>query len=160
MIHETIYALPYSVREFVLDSLVKYTACTWKEFSELMKEKKGSEIAVGAFMAKENRIYLHPLATRACLVHEMGHAIDWYLGDRKSECLSDRHFNLQKEFAELKSKRHYVSPYGLKDVREYFAEGFRAFLGANDNMLTHTNRAELKFHAPILELYFSKLFRI
>jgi len=155
---------PPNVQEYIKDSSVKFSISPETKFYEIAQEKLGREGIFdvrGFFVPDENKIYLKENATASTIAHEVGHSIDWYLGDRQVRFLSQCHSGIFLNFKKAKEAKLCVTPYSLKSVTEYFAEGFSSFLGLNENkMICQADRQCLKITAPFLENYFSRLFRM
>lgn len=80
----------------------------------------------GLFVVEERTVYLRSLGAMT-VVHELGHALDLALGGDVYHSCADR--AIRAAYANAKA---FVTPYACSGIDEWFAEGFRACLGAND----------------------------
>lgn len=107
----------------------------------------------GLFVVEERTLYLRSLSTMT-VVHEYGHAIDCALGNGVYH--SGINASLRTEFADATS---FVTPYAATGLDEYFAEGFRAYCGANDpaSAWPKATCQRLRTCAPALAALFDQL---
>ena len=179
ILHETALSmLPCSVRNIVKETDVKFEILNkdeWRSFitasifdnQEVNKNSYGElydlitpDSVTAAFAYHQNIIKL-PVTLQHItdVVHEVGHAIDWHLGDKYRYTSSEMFY---AEFQRAKYRNTFVSKYASANVNEFFAEGFVAFLNITDNYRKPKlfNRKILKEYAPELEKFFSKLFKM
>ena len=80
----------------------------------------------GLFVLAEATVYLR-VVSRMTTAHELGHAIDFALGD--NGYMSNYHPGVRRAFARA---TRWLTPYAATRIDEYVAESFRAFLECND----------------------------
>ncbi len=100
----------------------------------------------GLFVVEERTVYLRTVSS-ITVVHELGHALDCVLG--AGEYRSSVDPVIRRAF---ESATRFVTPYAASSLDEFFAESWRAYLGANDpNSLWPTvTRARLEACAPTM----------
>src|SRR5579883_1505698 len=81
----------------------------------------------GLFVLEERTIYLRSTSAMT-IAHEVGHAFDCALGNETYWSLSQP--TVRKAYI---NARTFVTPYAATALDEYFAEGFRAWFGCNDD---------------------------
>jgi hypothetical protein len=109
-----------------------------------------ASIAAGFFVLEERTVYLRIISSLT-VVHELGHALDCVLGG--GPYLSSRDPTIHRAFA---GATQFVTPYAATSLSEFFAENWRAFLGANDPycLWPTVTRARLAACAPtVLALF-------
>lgn len=155
---------PSNIQEYIKDSNVKFFTFSERDFNKTVEEKLERENTSNIrafFIGTENKIYLKENASSSTIAHEVGHAIDWFLGDRQSRFLSELHSGILLDFRRAKQTKLFITEYSMKNVKEYFAEAFGAFLNLNDNkMICRADRNSLRIVSPFLENYFSRLFQM
>ncbi len=80
----------------------------------------------GLFVVEERAVYLRGTSSMI-VAHEFGHALDCALGGGVYRSGIDP--DIRKAFAEATT---FVTPYAATGIDEYFAEGMRAYVDAND----------------------------
>jgi hypothetical protein len=80
----------------------------------------------GLFVVEERRVYWRAVGAMT-VAHEFGHALDCALGGGTYRSSADP--RIHRAFA---NARAFVTPYAASGIDEYFAEGVRAHVGAND----------------------------
>lgn len=80
----------------------------------------------GLFVLEDRMVILRSTSAMT-LAHEFGHAIDCALGGRIYRSTIDP--DIRRAF---EAARGFVTPYAASGIDEYFAEGLRAYAGAND----------------------------
>lgn len=80
----------------------------------------------GLFVVEERTVYLRSRSPMT-VAHEFGHALDCALGGGVYRSTIDPAVR-----ALFKAAREFVTPYAATSVDEYFAEGLRAYVEAND----------------------------
>lgn len=158
--------LPNSIRKMVVDSDVRFLLHNAKDLSQMhyrsliytYKDYEYNEHIWGFYSSRKNIIHLRKDATFGVTVHEIGHALDWYLGNGYWRSCSSK--SILDEF----NKKEAINKTSNGHVIEFFAEGFRAFLNINDPIITNydalgfVSREKLKQCSPYLEDFFSKTF--
>lgn len=108
----------------------------------------------GLFVVEERTVYLKSRSAMT-VAHEFGHALDCALGDGVYHSSSD--VELRRLF---ENATEFVTPYAATAIDEYFAEGLRAFVEAND-VTSHwprATKARLLKVDPMLCEYVAHLF--
>jgi len=110
----------------------------------------------GLFVVEERTVYLRSRSAMT-VAHEFGHALDCALGDGVYRSGIDPH--IRRLFIDARS---FVTPYAATGIDEYFAEGLRAFVEANDpaSHWPRATRARLKAVDPGLYEYIELLFAV
>jgi len=110
----------------------------------------------GLFVVEERTVYLRSLSTMT-VAHEFGHALDCALGSGVYRSGIDPH--LRQLFV---TARTFVTPYAASGIDEYFAEGLRAFVEANDpaSHWPRATKARLRNIDPGLYDYIDRLFSV
>ena len=80
----------------------------------------------GLFVVEERTVYLRSRSAMT-VAHEFGHALDCALGGGVYRSGIDPH--IRRLFIDA---RRFVTPYAATGIDEYFAEGLRAYVEAND----------------------------
>lgn len=112
----------------------------------------------GLFVVEERTVYLRSTSPMT-VAHEFGHALDCALGG--GVYLSGRDPAIRGAFA---AARGFVTPYAASSIDEYFAEGLRAWVEANDpsSLWPRATRARLRALDPqmaaIVEALFTERF--
>jgi hypothetical protein len=109
----------------------------------------------GLFVVEERRVYLRSRSPMT-VAHEFGHALDCALGGGVYRSGIDTSFR-----AIFSAARVFVTPYAATGIDEYFAEGLRAFVEANDpaSHWPRATKARLREVDPMLFEYVERLFR-
>lgn len=104
----------------------------------------------GLFVVEERTVYLRTISSLT-VIHELGHALDCALG-------GGRYFSgidpaIRRAF---ENATHFVTPYAASGLDEFFAESWRAYLGANDpnSPWPTVTRARLEACAPTMHTLF------
>jgi hypothetical protein len=107
----------------------------------------------GLFVAEERTVYLRRVSSMT-IVHEVGHALDCALGGGVYRSGFDA--TIRRAF---ESATQFVTPYAATSVDEFFAETWRAYLGANDpdSLWPTVTRARLAASSPIMAAYFERV---
>ena len=108
----------------------------------------------GLFVVEE-RTMLIRRASAMTIAHEFGHAIDCTLGGGIYRSATDP--LLIRAFAHA---TRWITPYAATRIDEYFAEGLRAYVGANDSSSPwpRATRERLARYDAALYRYVDKLF--
>jgi hypothetical protein len=109
----------------------------------------------GLFVVEERTVYLRSRSAMT-VAHEFGHALDCALGGGVYRSGIDP--ELRRLFT---AATDFITPYAASGIDEYFAEGLRAFVEANDRA-SHWPRAtkmRLRRIDPALFEYVDGLFR-
>ena len=108
----------------------------------------------GLFVVEERTMYLRSRSPMT-VAHEFGHALDCALGDGTYRSGSDP---LVREA--FQAAREFVTPYAATGLDEYFAEGLRAYVGANDahSLWPRASREQLRRLDPPMFEYIRGLF--
>lgn len=108
----------------------------------------------GLFVVEERTVYLRSLSPMT-VAHEFGHAVDCALGGGMYRSGIDP--TIRAAFANATT---FLTPYSATGVDEYFAEGLRAWVGANDpaSAWPSVNRARLAKVDPALHDYLAATF--
>ena len=108
----------------------------------------------GLFVVEERAVYLRS-SSPMTVAHEFGHALDCALG--KGVYRSSIDPVVRSLFA---NARAFVTPYAATGLDEYFAEGLRAYVEANDSSSIWPNatRKRLRSVDPGLADYLGDLF--
>jgi len=109
----------------------------------------------GLFVVEERTVYLRSRSAMT-VAHEFGHALDCALGDGIYRSGTDP--ELRRLFV---AAHTFVTPYAATGIDEYFAEGLRAFVEANDpaSHWPRATRARLAAIDPQMFAYVEQLFR-
>ena len=110
----------------------------------------------GLFVVEERTVYLRSRSAMT-VAHEFGHALDCALGGGVYRSGIDP--VLRQLFANATA---FVTPYAATGIDEYFAEGLRAFVEAND-IASHwprATKARLRRVDPGLYEYVERLFQV
>jgi hypothetical protein len=109
----------------------------------------------GLFVVEERTVYLRSRSAMT-VAHEFGHALDCALGGGVYRSGVDP--RIRGLFI---SARSFVTPYAATGVDEYFAEGLRAFVEANDpaSHWPRATKARLAAIDPDMFAYVEQLFR-
>lgn len=110
----------------------------------------------GLFVVEERAVYLRSRSAMT-VAHEFGHALDCALGNGVYRSGIDP--ALRSLFANATA---FITPYAATGIDEYFAEGLRAFVEAND-VASHwprATKARLRKVDPGLYEYVDRLFRV
>ena len=109
----------------------------------------------GLFVVEERTVYLRSRSVMT-VAHEFGHALDCALGGGVYRSGIDP--ALRKLFSEAKQ---FVTSYSSSGIDEYFAEGLRAYVEANDRSShwPRATKARLRRVDPGLYEYVERLFR-
>lgn len=109
----------------------------------------------GLFVVEERRVYLRSVSPMT-VAHEFGHALDCALGGGVYHSGVDP--RVRSLFSEA---RRFVTPYAATAIDEYFAEGLRAYVGANDTASAwpRATKARLRKVDARLFDYIVRLFR-
>ncbi len=110
----------------------------------------------GLFVVEERSVYLRSRSPMT-VAHEFGHALDCALGGGVYRSGIDP--TLRQLFANAAA---FITPYAATGIDEYFAEGLRAFIEAND-VASHWPRAtkvRLQKVDPGLYKYVDRLFQV
>lgn len=175
-ISDVLDELPFRVRQLIVDSDMQFFIHTNEHIRRIHRIQEPHSIEMykkdfsenyqilGFYTMRNNEVHLNEWAGEASLVHEIGHALDFYLGKLyygNDDPISDSNFNLLHEYNE---SSEYITDYCKYGCTEWFAEGFRAFLNINDYDYTRdyglVSREKLKEYAPVLENFFSKVFNM
>lgn len=110
----------------------------------------------GLFVVEERTIYLRSRSAMT-VAHEFGHALDCALGGGVYYSSVDS--ELRSLFARAKS---FVTPYAASGIDEYFAEGLRAYVEANDatSHWPRATKARLREIDEGLFAHVDRLFRL
>ncbi|MBV8579917.1 MAG: hypothetical protein JOZ86_04725 [Candidatus Eremiobacteraeota bacterium] len=110
----------------------------------------------GLFVVQERTVYLRSTSVMT-VAHEFAHALDCALGG--GTYLSGLDPRVRRAF---QSARGFVTPYAASRLDEYFAEGLRAFVEANDvaSYWPRATKARLKKIDAGLYAYVDRLFRV
>jgi antirestriction protein ArdC/single-stranded DNA-binding protein len=108
----------------------------------------------GLFVVEERTLYLRSVSDMT-IAHEFGHAVDCALGDGIYKSSIDPDMR-----AEFDKAPGFVTPYAQTGKDEWFAEGFRSFLNANDehSHWPKVSPERLKRFAPKLFSFFEQTF--
>jgi len=109
----------------------------------------------GLFVVEERTVYLRSRSTMT-VAHEFGHALDCALGGGVYRSGIDP--QVRQLFINARS---FITPYAATGIDEYFAEGLRAFVEANDpaSHWPRATRARLQSIDPEMFAYVEQLFR-
>jgi hypothetical protein len=110
----------------------------------------------GLFVVEERTVYLRSRSAMT-VAHEFGHALDCALGGGVYRSGIDP--QIRRLFI---NARNFITPYAATGIDEYFAEGLRAFVEANDPA-SHWPRAtkvRLRRIDPDLFEYVERLFGV
>jgi hypothetical protein len=109
----------------------------------------------GLFVVEERTLYLRSRSPMT-VAHEFGHALDCALGGGVYRSGIDP--QLRALFANATG---FITPYAATGVDEYFAEGLRAFVEANDpaSHWPRATKARLEATDPGMYAYVAGLFR-
>jgi hypothetical protein len=104
----------------------------------------------GLFVVEERTVYLRTVSSMT-VVHELGHALDCVLGAGVYRSSVDP--VIRRAF---ESATQFVTPYAASSLDEFFAESWRAYLGANDphSLWPKVTRARLEACAPTMHALF------
>ena len=104
----------------------------------------------GLFVVEERTVYLRTVSSMT-VVHELGHALDCVLGAGVYRSSVDP--VIRRAF---ESATQFVTPYAASSLDEFFAESWRAYLGANDphSLWPPVTRARLEACAPTMYTLF------
>jgi hypothetical protein len=104
----------------------------------------------GLFVVEERTVYLRNVSS-ITVVHELGHALDCVLGGGVYRSSVDP--TIRRAF---ESSTQFVTPYAASGLDEFFAEAWRAYLGANDphSLWPTVTRARLEACAPTMVAVF------
>ena len=110
----------------------------------------------GLFVVEERTVYLRSRSAMT-VAHEFGHALDCALG--RGVYRSGIDPVLRRAFM---NARAFVTPYAASGIDEYFAEGLRAYVEANDRTShwPRATKARLRTVDPALYEYVERLFRV
>jgi hypothetical protein len=110
----------------------------------------------GLFVVEERTVYLRSRSAMT-VAHEFGHALDCALGGGVYRSGVDP--QIRRMFI---SARNFVTPYAATGVDEYFAEGLRAFVEANDpaSHWPPATKARLQTIDPEMFAYVERLFSV
>lgn len=108
----------------------------------------------GLFVVEERTVYLRSRSTMT-VAHEFGHALDCALG--RGVYRSSINPAIKRLFSEA---RTFVTPYASTGTDEYFAEGVRAYVEANDpqSFWPRATRERLRRIDPGMYNYIADLF--
>jgi hypothetical protein len=108
----------------------------------------------GLFVVEERTVYLRSRSTMT-VAHEFGHALDCALGGGVYRSGIDPH--IRRLFINARS---FITPYAATGIDEYFAEGLRAFVEANDpaSHWPRATKARLRSTDPEMFAYVEQLF--
>jgi len=108
----------------------------------------------GLFVVDERTVYIRCKSTMT-IAHEFGHALDCTLGNGGYRSGIDP--AIRRAFASAAS---FVTPYAATGIDEYFAEGLRAFVEANDpaSHWPRATRNRLQSIDPNMYAYIVQLF--
>ena len=108
----------------------------------------------GLFVVEERTVYLRSRSTMT-VAHEFGHALDCALGGGVYRSGIDP--QVRQLFINARS---FITPYAATGIDEYFAEGLRAFVEANDpaSHWPRATKARLAAIDPGLYEYVERLF--
>jgi hypothetical protein len=108
----------------------------------------------GLFVVEERTVYLRSRSAMT-VAHEFGHALDCALGGGVYRSGIDP--QIRRLFINARS---FITPYAATGIDEYFAEGLRAFVEANDpaSHWPRATKARLAAIDPELYDYVEKLF--
>jgi hypothetical protein len=108
----------------------------------------------GLFVVEERAMLIRRLSPMT-IAHEFGHAIDCTLGGGIYRSGIDA--RIQQAYAHA---QRWITPYAATRIDEYFAEGLRAYVEANDRTSPwpHATRERLKRYDPALFSYVHELF--
>jgi hypothetical protein len=108
----------------------------------------------GLFVVEERTVYLRSRSAMT-VAHEFGHALDCALGGGVYRSGVD-----PRNRGMFISARSFVTPYAATGVDEYFAEGLRAFVEANDpaSHWPRATKARLEAIDPEMFAYVEQLF--
>jgi hypothetical protein len=110
----------------------------------------------GLFVVEERTVYLRSRSAMT-VAHEFGHALDCALGGGLYRSGIDP--QIRRLFINARS---FVTPYAATGIDEYFAEGLRAFVEANDpaSHWPRATKARLEAIDPDMFAYVERLFRV
>jgi hypothetical protein len=110
----------------------------------------------GLFVVEERTVYLRSPSAMT-VAHEFGHALDCALGAGVYRSGIDP--QLRRLFI---NARGFITPYAATGIDEYFAEGLRAFVEANDptSHWPRATKARLEAIDPEMFAYVEQLFRV
>lgn len=172
-------SLPMVVREMIANSKVQFRVYPREHLVKLIsqihgqegREERGDPHINAFYNGIHNRIFLsEERFSRGTVIHELGHAMDMHLGGgfelvRHIGSISQRTKELRYEFNKAKESLTFLNRNSSLSITEWFAEGFRAFLNADDTFLSsfplfngHVSRKKLKLYAPELETFFAETF--
>ena len=108
----------------------------------------------GLFVVEERTMYLRSRSPMT-VAHEFGHALDCALGDGTYRSGSDP--RVREAFL---AAREFVTPYAATALDEYFAEGVRAYVEANDprSLWPRATRERFRRLDPAMHAYVAELF--
>ncbi len=110
----------------------------------------------GLFVVEERTVYLRSRSAMT-VAHEFGHALDCALGEGVYRSGVDP--QIRRFFINARS---FITPYAASGIDEYFAEGLRAFVEANDpaSHWPRATKARLAAIDPEMFEYVERLFRV
>lgn len=110
----------------------------------------------GLFVVEERTVYLRSRSAMT-VAHEFGHALDCALGGGVYRSGIDP--QIRRLFINARS---FITPYAATGIDEYFAEGLRAYVEANDpaSHWPRATRARLEAIDPALFEYVEQLFAV
>jgi hypothetical protein len=108
----------------------------------------------GLFVVEERTVYLRSRSAMT-VAHEFGHALDCALGGGVYQSGIDP--QIRRLFINARS---FITPYAATGIDEYFAEGLRAFVEANDPASHWPRATKSRLHSvdPALYDYIERLF--
>jgi len=109
----------------------------------------------GLFVVEERTVYLRSRSAMT-VAHEFGHALDCALGGGVYRSGIDP--QIRRLFINARS---FITPYAATGIDEYFAEGLRAYVEANDpaSHWPRATKARLEAIDPQMFAYVEQLFR-
>jgi hypothetical protein len=110
----------------------------------------------GLFVVEERTVYLRSRSAMT-VAHEFGHALDCALGNGIYRSGIDP--QIRRLFIDARS---FITPYAATGIDEYFAEGLRAFVEANDpaSHWPRATRARLEAIDPEMFQHIERIFRV
>ncbi len=110
----------------------------------------------GLFVVEERTVYLRSRSAMT-VAHEFGHALDCALGAGVYRSGIDP--QIRRMFI---SARSFITPYAATGIDEYFAEGLRAFVEANDPASHWPRATKLRLQTidPQMFEYVERLFAV
>jgi hypothetical protein len=108
----------------------------------------------GLFIVEERTMLIRRMSPMT-IAHEFGHAIDCMLGGGIYRSSIDT--RLQRAYRQA---IRWITPYAATRIDEYFAEGLRAYVEANDRTSPwpRATRERLRLYDPALFAYVEELF--